>query len=226
MSVRVRSAPSAAAVGVEVQPAANTAGEQVMAGQLMDWAMKGYIYTAGILIDGTDISVVTTLADTTPTIALQSPVGGDYIVIPLRVYCVVTAITGGLTTLDLVFTKAKLECATTLALTAGTTMPGIRNHYTPNPTAVRKSTCEYTVTASALTAADTSILAHADLVAAGLAANSMMQLSNVFDYSFANSPIALTDGAALLLYGYSASTANTIRPSITWAEIPRSVYAP
>lgn len=225
MAVKVRSAPSAVAAGVNIDPAANTAGEQIITGQVMDWAMKGYVYSAGILVDDSDISVVTTLDDLTPTVALQSPVGGDYIVLPLRVNCNVTAITGGLTTLDLVFTKAAAECATTLTLT-GSAMPGTHNHYTPNPTSIRKSTCIYTVSASALTNVDTAILAHGNLVADGLAAASMMQLSHVFDYSFEDSPIALTDGAALLLYGYSASTANTIRVSFTWVEIPRNVYEP
>ena len=225
MTVKVRTTPSGAAAGVNVLPAANTAGEQIAASQIMDWGLKGYIFSAGILVDDSDISVVTTLAHTTPTIALQSPVGGSIVVIPLRVRCSVTAVAGGLTTLDLVYTKAKYEVAVPLALTGGTILPGIQNHFTPNPMTVRKSTCEYTVTASALTNADCNVLAHAELHDDGLTAINM-HYNRIFDYEFDESPVALTDGAALLLYGYSASTASTIRPTFTWAEIPRSVYAP
>ena len=225
MTVKVRTTPSRAAAGVDVLPAANTAGEQIAASQIMDWGMKGYIFSAGLLVDASDISVVTTLADTTPTIALQSPAGGDIIVIPLRVRCSVTAVAGGLTTLDLVYTKAARECATVLALTGGTVMPGIQNHFTPNPMAVRKSTCEFTVTATALTDVDCNVIAHAELADNGLTSATFQYIS-VFNYEFEESPIALTDGAALLLYGDSARTASTIRPSFIWAEIPRSVYAP
>ncbi|KKM68980.1 hypothetical protein LCGC14_1455440 [marine sediment metagenome] len=224
MAVKVRDAPSRAAAGVNVLPAANTAGEQIAGSQILDWAMRGYIFSAGLLVDASDISVVTTLADTTPTIALQSPASKDLVVIPLRVHCSITAVTGGLTTFDLVYTKAAQECATVLALTGGTVMPGIQNHYVSNPITVRKSTCEFTVTATALTDVDTSILAHAEMHDNGLTAISM-HMNRVFNYVF-DVPIALTEGAALLLYGYSASTASTIRPTFTWAEIPRSVYIP
>lgn len=226
MTVKVRGAPSRAAAGVSVLPAANTAGEQIAAGQIMDWAMRGYIFSAGILVDAaSDISVVTTLANTTPTVALQAPASKEIVVIPLRVRVSVTAVAGGLTTLDLVYTKAAQECATVLALTGGTVMPGIQNHYMSNPVKIRKSTCEYGVTATTLTNVDCTVIAHGEMHDNGLTSVEM-HLNRIFDYDFTESPIALTEGAALLLYGYSASTASEIRPSFTWAEIPRSVYIP
>ncbi len=222
MVVKARVTPSPAAAGIVADPAANTAGEQIAATQIIDWGLKGYIFSTGILVDDSDISVVTTLADTTPTVSLQSPTGGAIIVIPLRVRCSITAEDGGLTTLDLVYTKAAQECATPLTL-SGTTMAGITNHFTPVSRIVRKSTCLFTVTASALLDADCNVIAHGHMHNDGLTAINM-HFNRAFDYDFTDSPIALTDGAALLLYGYSASTASTIRPSFTWAEIPRNAY--
>ena len=89
--------------------------------------------------------------------------------------------------------------------------------------AVAKSTMEYTVTSAALTNVDCNVIVHGELVNAALTTGLIM-LNEVFDYSFEDAPIALTEGAALLLYTSSAGGAGKTRASFTWAEIPRSVY--
>ncbi len=223
MGAKVRSAPARANAGAIIEPVANTAREQIFANQILDWTLRGYVFTAGaVLVDGTDVATKTSIADTTPDYVLQSPIGTETIVIPLRVRCSVTNDGSGLCKLDLVFTKAKNESATTLAFTSGTALK-IQNNFTPNPMAVAKSTMEYTVTSAALTNVDCNVIVHGELVNAALTTGLIM-LNEVFDYSFEDAPIALTEGAALLLYTSSAGGAGKTRASFTWAEIPRSVY--
>ncbi len=224
MTVEIRERPTRANAGDVINPAANTATEQIAGSQLMDWCLQGYIYTAGsVLMDATDIASVTTLADTTPTYALQSPTGTDTVVIPLKVRAVFTDDGGGISTLNLVYTKAKAESATALSF-SGTALK-ISNNYTPNPQATAVSTMQYTVTSGALTNVDCNVIAQAQLVDAGITTG-LIQLNEVFEYSFKHNPIALVDGAALLLYTYSAGGAGRTRVTFTWAEIPGSIYIP
>ncbi len=223
MSV-VISAPSRASAEDVINPRANNAREQIFAGQVFDWASRGWVFSAGLLVDDTtNIATVTTLADTTPTIVLQSPAGADLIIVPLRVTVAVVDDGGGLTTLDLVYTKAARACATVLAFSAGTTMTGVINRFTTNPLVTPRATIQYTVTASALTVVDSIVIAHKELPDAALTAATWGYPE--FDYKFTE-PLGLTEGAALLLYGVTATGAGEIRPCITWAEIPATIYKP
>ncbi len=225
MASEVRTTPTRGNEGDVVNPAANTAKEQISASQYIDWLLRGYIFTAGsVLVDATDVASVTSVADTTPDYVLQSPTGKGTVVIPLRARCSITNDGGGLTVLDLVYTKAKLETATALAFTSGTALK-ISNNYTPNPMTTAKSSMEYTVTSAALTDVDCNVIAHAHMVDAGLTTG-LIQLNEVFDYSFKDSPIALTEGAALLLYTSTTGGAGKTRAQFTWAELPRDVYVP
>lgn len=219
MSVEI-SAPVRADSGV-INPRANEAREQIFSPQVFDWVMRGYVYSVGLLVDDTsNIPSSTTLADTAPTVSLESPTGGDTIVVPLRVTCTVIDDPGGASSLDLVFTKKASDCATALTL-SGTAMTGILNHLSGGSTC--KSKLEYTVTASALTVVDSIVLSSWVFPDEGLTAATFY--NPVFDYVF-TTPIALTDGAALLIYTYAASTASEMRPCITWAEIPANIYKP
>ena len=216
MSVEIRTTPSRVGVGAEINPVANTAGEQIAAEQILDWVLRGYVFTGGsVLVDVGDYVNVTTQADTTPTVVLQSPIGKAKVVIPLRVRC---------SQVNLVFTKSRQEAATTLAFTAGTALK-ISNNLTTFPMVEADSTLEYTVTSAALTALDSIVTAQGEMADAGLTTGLIM-LDEMFDYSFVNNPVVLTEGAALLLYGFSGSSTGKIRPSFTWAELPRDVYAP
>ncbi len=222
MSVQV-SAPARASSGDIINPRANEAKEQIFSGQVMDWVLRGWVYSFGLLSDDTtNVASATTLADTTPTIALQSPAGGDTIVVPLRVQVTAVSADGGLVTTDICYTKAAAGCATAMTL-SGTSMTGLLNHLTKNPMDSPKSTVKRTVTASALTVVDSIVIAHQELPAAYLTAATFADPT--FDYIFTE-PLCLVEGAALLLYCYSAGTAGEVRPSITWAEIPSSVYKP
>ncbi len=225
MSVEIRTTPSRVGVGAEINPVANTAGEQIAAEQILDWVLRGYVFTGGsVLVDVGDYVNVTTQADTTPTVVLQSPIGKAKVVIPLRVRCSQTDDGGGKSQVNLVFTKSRQEAATTLAFTAGTALK-ISNNLTTFPMVEADSTLEYTVTSAALTALDSIVTAQGEMADAGLTTGLIM-LDEMFDYSFVNNPVVLTEGAALLLYGFSGSSTGKIRPSFTWAELPRDVYAP
>ena len=225
MAGEVRTAPERGNAGDVVNPALNTAREQISASQYIDWLLKGYIFTSGaVLVDATDIATKTSIADTTPDYVLQSPTGTGTVVIPLRVRMSITDDGSGLCLINLVYTKSKLESATNLAFTSGTALK-IQNNYTPNPMTVAKSTMEYTVTSAALTDVDCMVLAHGHMATNGLTTG-LIQLNEVFDYSFRDSPIALTEGAALLMYTSSAGGAGKTRASFTWAEIPGNVYIP
>lgn len=224
MSV-VISAPTRASNGDVLNPRANNAREQIFGGQLLDWVLRGWVFSVGLLSDdATNIATVTTLADTTPTLALQSPAGGDTIVIPLRVTLVIASNDGGgLSTWDIVYTKAAAACATKLALSAGTTLTGVINRLTSNPAITPKATIQHTVTASALTVVDSIVIAHKEIPDASLTAATFQD--STLDYKFSE-PLCLTEGAALLVYGYTGTGAAMLRPSITWAEIPSSIYKP
>ena len=225
MSVEIRNTPTRVAVGVETNPAANTAGEQIVGSQILDWLLNGYIFSGGsVLMDAADIATVTTQADTTPTIVLQSPAGTEIVVVPLRVRCSLTDDGGGLSQVNLMYTKATQAPAVRLAFTGGTELK-IQNSLTSNPAVTSRCTLEHTVTSAALTAADSIVIAQGEAANAALTTG-LMQLTDVFEYSFASNPVVLTEGAALLLYGFSGSSAGKIRPSFTWAELPRNAYIP
>ncbi len=220
------SAPARASVGTTVNPRLNEAREQISGRQIMDWVLRGYVFSCGLLVDdGTNIVSVVTLADTTPLVSLQSPIGGDTIVVPLAVHISMTeGDGGGLSQYDIAYTKAASDCATALTL-SGTAMTGVINHLTRSPALTTKSTLLSTVTASALTVVDSIVLAHKEVAAAVLTAATFL-VDPVLNYDFTSAPIGLTEGAALLLYIYTATPGAEIRPSITWAEIPASVYKP
>jgi hypothetical protein len=219
MSVTVQ-APTRAEAGDVVNPRANNAREQVFSSQVMDWAMRGYLFTASQGLEATDIATVTTEADTTPTATLQAPAGSSVVVIPLRVWVSLTNDGGGLTTLDLSYTKAAAQCATAMTL-SGTAL-NVQNHYTPNPMTTPSATTLHGVTASALLTTDYITLAHHHWIDAALTTGLIVP---DFDYVF-KAPLALVAGAALMLHGYTASSAGKFLLAITWAEVPASVYVP
>lgn len=223
MSVEI-GAPTRVSAGSVINPRANEAREQIFGSQIIDWVARGYVFSFGLLSDdATNIATATTLADTTPTVSLQSPSGGDIIVVPLRVTASFPQTAdGSLATLDLVYTKAAKECLTSMTL-GGTALTGIINRLTSNPSATTKCTLLRTVTASALTVVDSIVIAHKELPAAFLTAATFA--APEFDYVFEH-PLFLVEGAALLIYAYSAGTAGEVRPSITWAELPASIYKP
>lgn len=225
MAVEIRTTPARVEAGVETNAAANPAREQIAGDQLLDWMLRGYVFSGGsVLMDATDIATPTSLADTTPTVVLQSPSGTEIVVVPLRVTCVYTDDGGGLSQLNLVYTKSTQQVATKLSFTSGTDLP-IQNNYTANPVVTSRCTLGYTRTSAALLATDSIVIAQGHLAHNGLTTG-LIQLNEVFDYSFAGSPVILTEGAALLLYGYSGTGAGRIRPSFTWAEVPRDAYIP
>ena len=227
MSVEV-SAPARASAGkTAINPRANEAGEQISGEQLMDWVLRGYVFSYGLLVDdGTNIPSVTTLAETTPIVSLESPPGGDTIVVPLKVHMGLHAEGGGgLGQYDIAYTKAAKDCGTTLAIT-GTAVTGVINHLSRSPALTTKCTLLSTATVgSAMTVVDSIVIAHKEYAAAVLTAATFL-VDPVLNYSFRRAPLALMEGAALLLYAYTSGTAAEIRPSITWAEIPASVYQP
>ena len=108
MAAEVRTTPTRGNAGDVVNPAANTAKEQISASQYLDWLLRGFIFTGGaVLMDQTDIATKTTIADTTPDYVLQSPTGTGTVVIPLRVRLSITNDGGSISDIDLVSTKAK-----------------------------------------------------------------------------------------------------------------------
>lgn len=225
MSVEI-SAPARASIGNVINPRANEAREQVFSAQVMDWVLRGWVFSLGLLVDDTtNIVAMTTLADTTPLVSLQSPAGGDTIVVPILAGMYITEEDGGgLSQLDIAYTKAAEECATNLTL-SGTAMTGVINHLTTYPSKRTKCTVLSTVTASALTVVDSIVLAHKEIANAILTAATFM-VDPKLEYDFSKAPIALIEGGALLLYAYTATTGAEIRPSITWAEIPADKYLP
>ena len=221
MSVEVRSSPARAGAGVVVNPAANTAREIILADQLFDSVLNDYVFTASQGLEATDISSVAAESHTTPVVSLQAPTGTNKLVIPLRVWVSLTNDGAGLGYVDLAYTKAAKQCATALTL-SGTAL-NIQSHRTKNPMVTPSATALKAVTASALTTVDYITLAHHHWPDAALTTSLIVP---DFEYNF-DVPIALTEGAALLLYFYNATTTDAkVVVSITWMELPANIYVP
>ena len=219
--VEARRSPVRAGDGVEVNPAANQTLEQIIATQINDWTMRDYVFTASQGLAATDVSSVATESHTTPVASLQSPTGKNKLIIPLRVWASVTNDGAGLGYVDLCYTKAAKECAT--ALTLSGTAFNLQNSRTFNPMVTPTATALMAVTASALTTVDYITLAHKHWPNAALTTSLIVP---DFDYQF-ETPIALTEGAALLLYFYNATTTDAkLVVSFTWAELDASIYIP
>lgn len=223
MSGETRNVPAKAAAGSVINPALNLAGEAIMASQIMSWGMAGYLFSASQGLEETDIASVTTEADITPTAALVAPSGNNTIVIPLMVRVALTDDGGGLSTLDVSFTQAALLCATPLVV-SGTAL-NIQNHLTTNPEIKAQAAATHGCTATALLTTDYITVAHDHAINAALTSGLPVfgkGLEKVVDLS--SVPIFLTEGAALLIHIFTASSGGKVVPVITWAEIPATAY--
>ncbi len=187
---------------------------------ILRWVREGKVFSASQGLEATDIASVTTDADVKPTIVLQSPASATTLVVPLQVRIAITADGGGLSTIDVSFTKAAAEVATPLALSAGTTL-NIQNHITSNPMKTGLATAEYTVTSSALLTTDYITLAHEHAVDAALTTGLPIPgagLEKTWDL-FNPAPVMLIESAALMVHLFTVSSAGAFVPVITWAEL-------
>jgi hypothetical protein len=201
----------------------NGAREIVTSSNLLRWAKAGKLFTASQGLEATDVDSVTTEADTTPTYALVSPKNADIFVIPIEVRLALTSDGGGLSTFDVSFTKAAAQCATALVVT-GTTL-NIQNHLTVSGMATPQSSCLYTCTASALLTTDYITVAHQHVVDAALTTGLPLPGAGTeYAVDLLKKCIILTQGAALLVHTYTASSAGKTVPVITWAELTSSDF--
>ncbi len=187
---------------------------------ILRWVREGKVFSASQGLEATDIIAVTTLADVTPTIVLQAPANSSTLVVPLQARIAVTDDGGGLSTIDVSFTKAAAQVATPLALSAGTTL-NIQNHITANPMQTGLATCEFTVTSSALLTTDYITIGHEHVVDAALTTGLPIPgagLEKVFDL-FEPAPLMLVESSALMIHLFTATTGARFVPVVTWAEL-------
>ena len=190
---------------------------QYTANDVMRWAKAGKVFTAGLGLEATDTDSVTTEADTTPTYALVSPANSAVFVVPIEVRLALSNDGGGLSTFDISVTKAASQCATKLVC-SGTTL-NIQNHLAIGPH-TPQSAALLTVTASALLTTDYIAIAHQHAVDAALTTGLPLPGAGLeWVVPLLQRFYILTQGAALLVHTYTASSAGKTVPSITWAEL-------
>jgi len=217
--------------GVAVPAKVTSMQEQIMVPYLLRWAAQGKIFSAGQGLQDAGIQSQgeTTLTpdDVKATVALQAPVSGTKIIVPIQMKVMWEVEGGAATDYQLIQTKSASECATALTLSGRDMLvKGLPLYSTTPVQGVAQAKALYGVattfllTVSALTTADQVIVdygAYADNnVSAPLAT-----AGNRFDVNFlaTGCPPLLTAGAALILYISAATSDCQIHPYIQWAEL-------
>ncbi len=195
------------------------------------WLAEGKIFEAGF--GGEDVDdqedSQATLADITATYALQSPTADEPIVVPILLKLMMSNDGGALTNFQVAFTKPAALCGTPLTL-SGTALTSKHSLYrTTPPQTAQQATALFgdAITVSVLIAADY-ISYHFGHVATDLLTTGLVALgdgpSNVHTFRFLKEgmPHLLTQGAAMLVYLYTASTDSVVAAYMQWAEVNKN----
>jgi hypothetical protein len=187
---------------------------------LLKWAYEGKLWTAGVGVENAGIDSLAALADVTPDFGLVTSSSATILILPIMIRMSVHTEGGALNQLQVAVTRAAADCATTMALSAGTAFTAVQNHnvaYMTSPTASAK----YTITVSALTNADYQsimLATQADNPVSGTGGLGFNR-GTVFEIDLLATPRILHSGAALFIYTYTGTTDQKYLPAITWAEL-------
>jgi len=218
--------------GGNPQPAlVNGQREPIVSPNYWRWLMEGKVFEAGFGAESTAADSQASLVATTATFALQAPEANEPIVVPICLKLMCTADGGALSRFQVLFTKSAKECGTKLALT--TTRDMLTKHclYRASPPPKEQAAKAYfgqattfDITVSALVAAEY-VSYHFGHIADALLTTSLVALgegpSNVQTLRFLKDgvPHLLTQGAAMLVYIYTATSDSTWFPYMQWAEL-------
>jgi hypothetical protein len=191
---------------------------------LWKWVAQGKVFEAGLGLEDAAKASIASIDDIYPVFSLQAPTSTTLLVIPILLKVGLAADGNALTEFSVAFTKPAALCATALTL-SGTAMTSKHALYRKNPAlTAQQATALFTVTASALVAADyveydRSIAVDAALTT-GLV-NFGEGPSNVKTYRFLDegSPHVMTSGAAMLVYVKNGDTNATSKAYMQWAEV-------
>ena len=186
--------------------------------------LEGKIFLCGVGLEGSALVGQTSLADTTPTIWLASPEGGNVLIRPLYFEALVSAEGGAAPDWYLSVVTANIGTS------AGTTV-------TPQSIgkvgATSAATLLSTVTADAFTNAQNvrlrssenaldNILSVEGVTTVGLA-NDMMNSQTTIKYDFPF-PLYLADGQALAFHSATGTTAQAFEWTLAFAEINAAAH--
>jgi hypothetical protein len=191
---------------------------------LYKWVAEGKVFEAGQGLEDTGVAAAASVADTTATFSLQSPASTTVLVIPIILKVALTNDGSALSQLAVCFTKPAGLCATILTL-SGTALTSKHAGYKKNPAlTAQQATALYTVTPSALVAADYVEYDRSIAIDAALTTglpNFGDGPSNVKTYKFLEegAPHIMSSGAAMLVYVVNSTTDALAKCYMMWAEV-------
>jgi len=186
--------------------------------------LEGKIFLCGVGLEGSALVGQTSLADTTPTIWLASPEGGNVLIRPLYFEALVSAEGGAAPDWYLSVVTANI------GTTAGTTI-------TPQSLGVvgatSAATVLHTVTANAFTDAQNTRLRSSENTLDNLISvegattvigvDDMMNRMTTISYDFPF-PIYLADGQALAFHSATGTTGQSLEWTLAYAEVDAAAH--
>lgn len=197
--------------------------DQVTIPTLWKWAAQGKVFEAGFGLEDTAKAAIASIVATTPTFSLQSPSSTSLLVIPILLKVALTDDGSALEELSVAFTKPAGLCATSMTI-SGTTLTSKHALYRKNPAlTAQQATALFTVTVSALVAADY-VEYERRIVANGALTTGLPNMSgpsNVFTAKLLSPEEIhiMTSGAAMLVYTKNGTTDALSKCYMMWAEV-------
>jgi len=224
MVVETRLSPSRSTPGTVDSPAANLASEMITSDQIFQWTLEGKCFTASIPVESDPPDGGTDHSDTAQTYMLNSDTAGTKLIIPLATTICPEVVSSGSETVLWVVAHIRSTNATgTLRTVSGTSMTIINNRGDLYGT--QTATALYTVTSSALVAADWNEIAvfKTNQKSNQSANTGIAQNTVVLNHFNEMAPLVLYKGGSLSAQCF-ASTAPRMRLTFQWAELDASVY--
>lgn len=224
MVVEIRTSPSRSKAGTVGNPVANLASEMITSDQVFQWTLEGRCFTASIPFQSDPPDGGTAVSDTAHTYMLTSDTAGTKLIIPLvTTMCPEVVSSGSETVVWQVALIRATDATATVRTVSGAGMTIINNRSDLYGT--QTATALYTVTSSALVAADwNEIAAFKTNQKANQSANTSIAQNTVTLYHFGEmAPMVLYKGGSLGVQCYAA-TAPRMRVTFQWAELDASVY--
>ena len=224
MTVETRVSPSRSTAGTVGDGIANLAGEQITSSQIFQWTLEGRCFTASIPVESDPPNGGTDHSDTAQTYMLSSDTAGTKLIIPLvTTICPDTVSSGSEAVIWQIALIRATNATATLRTVSGTSMTIINNRCDLYGT--QTATALYTVTSSALVAADWNEIGifRTNQKAHQSSNNGIAQSTVVMNHFSEMAPMVLYKGGSLSAQCWAA-TAPRMRVSFQWAELDASVY--
>jgi len=217
---------SAGADGTIGRLRAGRDGSTIVRSHIEQLGLEGKLFIAGIGLEGTALTGLTALAETTPTIWLQAPSGGNVLVRPLWFEALITAEGGAAPDWYLSIVTASIAITT-----AGTTVvPQSIGKVGGSSAAIlqtKPTTAAYTslqnVRLRSSENALDNLLSVEHVTGANTDKDDYMNSLTTIKYEFPF-PIYLADGQALAFHDATGTTAQDFEWILVFAEVDASAY--